>query len=397
MEKKLPEGWEWKRLNDLVQFIYGYPFDSSKFNNEGRGTPLIRIRNLIKDKTDTFFDGEFEETYLVQNGDILIGMDGEFNIVRWGGEEALLNQRICKLDVTSSTLILSYAFRVLKKILKRIEDKTPHVTVKHLSAKQLNSIQIPFPPLETQRKIVAILEKSEETKKLRMQADELADRLLQSVFFEMFGDPVKNPKRFDFAQLKTVYSKEKPGTKCGPFGSALKKHEYVRHGIPVLTMDAICDNKFINKHDLFITKEKYEQLTPYLVEKGDIIISRAGTVGKMCVANPSVCPSIIGTNLIRLSLDFSKIEPIYFTSLMTYCKGRVGRLKSGSDGAYTFMNTGILNNLDIPLPPLALQQKFAQIVEKVEAMRQNQKQSRQEIDNLFNALMQKAFKGELVA
>ncbi len=213
----------------------------------------------------------------------------------------------------------------------------------------------------------------------------------------MFGDPVKNPKRFDFAQLKTVYSKEKPGTKCGPFGSALKKHEYVRHGIPVLTMDAICDNKFINKHDLFITKEKYEQLTPYLVEKGDIIISRAGTVGKMCVANPSVYPSIIGTNLIRLSLDFSKIEPIYFTSLMTYCKGRVGRLKSGSDGAYTFMNTGILNNLDIPLPPLALQQKFAQIVEKVEAMRQNQKQSRQEIDNLFNALMQKAFKGELVA
>ena len=387
MGGKLPEGWGIKQFLECIEKEASsnkLKIPKSEFQNKGE-YPII-------DQGTEYIAGYTDNPLKVYKGELPVIIFGDHTrIFKFVGFPFSLGADGTKVLVPKKDLLYPKYFYFFLHRLK-IES---HGYSRHY--KFLKEKQIVIPPLQTQKKIVSILEKADETKKLRMQADELTNQLLQSVFLEMFGDPVKNPKEFDFVQLKTVYSKEKLGTKCGPFGSALKKHEYVRHGIPVLTMDAICENKFINKHDLFITKEKYEQLTPYLVEKRDIIISRAGTVGKMCVANPSVHPSIIGTNLIRLSLDFSKIEPIYFTSLMTYCKGRVGRLKSGSDGAYTFMNTGILNNLDIPLPPLALQQKFAQIVEKVEAMRQNQKQSQQEINNLFNALIQKAFKGELVA
>lgn len=241
---ELPEGWEWKRLGDVAQFIYGYPFDSSKFNDEGRGTPLIRIRNLTDSKTETYYDGEFDKSYIIKNGDILIGMDGEFNIVRWIGKDALLNQRVCKLDITSEKLLPNFAYRTLVIILKRIEDKTPYVTVKHLSAKQLNSIQIPLPPLPTQRRIVSILEKAEETKQLRAQADELTDRLLENVFLEMFYKNNPDYNNWELVSFQNLASPEKGSMRTGPFGSNLKHSEFVNSGVSVLGIDNVVNNRF---------------------------------------------------------------------------------------------------------------------------------------------------------
>jgi len=166
--------------------------------------------------------------------------------------------------------------------------------------------------------------------------------------------------------------------------------------VPVWTIYNIAENQIIKNGCLFITEEKYQKLKAYSVDEGDVLISRAGTVGKMCVVNSIDYPSIISTNLIRLSLNPSKIEALYFTSLMTYFKCKIGRLKTGEDGAYTFMNTGILNDLRIPLPPFELQRSFTKIVEQVEKIKKPQQQSALEINNLFDALVQKTFSGELV-
>lgn len=103
MENKLPEGWEWNKLSELANFFYGGAFESSYFNEDGKGVKIIRIRNLKQGFTETYYAGEYDESYLVQNSDILIGMDGEFNIVKWTGEPALLNQRVCKLIVKSES------------------------------------------------------------------------------------------------------------------------------------------------------------------------------------------------------------------------------------------------------------------------------------------------------
>lgn len=259
----------------------------------------------------------------------------------------------------------------------------------------IQKLTIPLPPLDDQKRIAHLLGKVEGLIARRKQHLQQLDELLKSVFLEMFGDPITNPHKFPIRKLTEFYINPKDGTKCGPFGSALKKDELVSEGIPVWNMDNIdASSRMSLPFRMWITREKYNELISYSVNDGDIIISRAGTVGKMCVARMNDEPSIISTNLIRLRLG-KELLPIYFVSLMTYCKGKIGRLKTGPDGAFTHMNTGILDTLEFPYPSPDLQNKFATLVTKVESLKSRYQSSFSNLENLYGALSQKAFKGEL--
>ena len=218
--------------------------------------------------------------------------------------------------------------------------------------------QIPLPPLPDQRRIAAILDAADALRAKRRAALAKLDALGRAVFLEMFGEVGRNTKGWRTAKLSTCFAKDREGTKCGPFGSALKREEYVDRGIPVWTMDNIQGFGFIPETALFITEDKYNQLSAYKAVTGDIIISRAGTVGKMCVVDTEESRAIISTNLIRLSLNEQVLDPYYFISLMQIAEGKLGRLQTGSDGAYTFMNTGILRELTIPIPAINKQREY---------------------------------------
>lgn len=255
--------------------------------------------------------------------------------------------------------------------------------------------EMPLPPLDDQIRIAHLLGKVEGLLAQRKQHLQQLDDLLKSVFLEMFGDPILNPHGFPVRKLSEFYVNPKEGTKCGPFGSALKKEELVDAGVPVWNMDNIAsDGRMALPFRMWITADKYDELATYAVKDGDIIVSRAGTVGKMCVARTNEQPAIISTNLIRVRLG-DGLRPLHFVSLMLYCKGRVGRLKTGADGAFTHMNTGVLDSLEFPYPPIELQAQFAAIVEKVEALKSRYQQSLTDLEALYGALSQQAFKGEL--
>ena len=263
-----------------------------------------------------------------------------------------------------------------------------------VNATTLKSLQVPLPPIREQRRIAEILDKADELRAKRRAALAQLDTLTQSIFLDMFGDPLINPKGFPIKTLADCYVSEHEGTRCGPFGSALKKSELVDSGIPVWNMDNIDPSgRPALPFRMWITKSKYRQLEAYAVFDGDVIISRAGTVGKMCVAKSDYAASIVSTNLIRVRFG-PNLLPIYFVSLMTYCKGRVGRLKTGPDGAFTHMNTGILDGLKFPYPPLDLQQRFAEILDSIEEQRARQLAHLTELEGLFVCLQQRAFRGE---
>ncbi len=179
--------WQEAPLGDLIDVLSGFAFKSSKFNSEGDGLPLVRIRDVVPGQTSTYFDGPFDERFLVKDRDILIGMDGEFNRARWRGGEALLNQRVCKVTPKKGKLHEPYLFYVLPRVLKEIEDRTPFVTVKHLSAKGLKESQIPFPPLEEQKRIAAILDQADALRRLRQRAVSALEKMKTSVFHQMFS------------------------------------------------------------------------------------------------------------------------------------------------------------------------------------------------------------------
>ncbi|MFU8832397.1 MAG: restriction endonuclease subunit S, partial [Wenzhouxiangella sp.] len=256
-------------------------------------------------------------------------------------------------------------------------------------------LKLPCPPIPEQKRIAAILDAADALRAKRRETLAQLDTLLQSTFLEMFGDPVINPKGFPVVELSRFYLNGKEGTKCEPFGSALKKGEITESGVSVWNMDNIDPSgRMALPFRMWITEQKFRQLEAYAVKDGDIIISRAGTVGKMCVAKTGKTPSIISTNLIRVRLG-PDLLPIYFVSLMTYCKGRVGRLKTGPDGAFTHMSTGILDKLKFPYPPLELQQRFATIVQSVEQQKSRLRAHLDELDTLFASLQARAFAGDL--
>jgi len=148
--------WPMVELGEVAECINGFAFKSDRFN-ETEGFPIIRIRDIKPNRTTTRYTGTYDTKYIVHNGDLIIGMDGEFNSIIWAGGEALLNQRVCRLHSFEGCL-KEFVALLLPKALKEIESKTYAVTVKHISAKQILGIQIPLPPLATQQAIVAEIE-----------------------------------------------------------------------------------------------------------------------------------------------------------------------------------------------------------------------------------------------
>src|SRR4051794_30105312 len=90
------ESWEEVKLKDVVIVQNGFAFKSDCFNNIGEGMPLVRIRDIMNGETETYYRGEYPESYVITKEDLLIGMDGDFNSALWKGRDALLNQRVCR-------------------------------------------------------------------------------------------------------------------------------------------------------------------------------------------------------------------------------------------------------------------------------------------------------------
>jgi len=290
---------------------------------------------------------------------------------------------------------LFYFLRLPETRQQAARNMTGSAGQKRVPAGFLESLEVPLPPVSEQRRIAGQLEQADRLRRTRRYALELSNTFLPAAFLQLFGDPATNPVGFPMETVSTMFSKQRAGTKCGPFGSALKNHEYVPQGIPVWTMENVGQNEFREKGCLYITPAKFQELEAYHARNGDILISRAGTVGRMAIVETRHPRSIIHTNIIRLSLDSSRCLPVYFTVLMTFFAARVGRLKSGQEDAYTFMNTGRLAELRIPLPPLPLQQQFATLVARHERLRAVQRESLRQAEHLFQSLLHRAFTSDL--
>ncbi len=152
--------WKLRRLGDLLEVQNGYAFDSKEFNSSD-GMPLIRIRSLKTGvEKETRFSGNYDHKYVVNAGDLLIGMDGEFGCYAWKGEPALLNQRVCRLQGFDHNLVPRFLLYGVNSYLKAIEDVTGFTTVKHISSKQILDIDFPLPPLPDQQRIVTLLDEA---------------------------------------------------------------------------------------------------------------------------------------------------------------------------------------------------------------------------------------------
>lgn len=155
----VPKHWKILRGKYVLNILSGFPFDSQKFEFEDNGVymPLIRIRDINCSSTEVYYSGSYPIESVVKTGEVLIGMDGDFNISKWKGTNALLNQRVCKLREDSS-MNTHYAFYMLSSPLKAINSVTYATTVKHLSVYDIYNVFIPVPPIPEQAAIASYLD-----------------------------------------------------------------------------------------------------------------------------------------------------------------------------------------------------------------------------------------------
>lgn len=179
----LPEGWERKKLCEITEVQYGYAFDGSKFNSNGKGTPIIRIRNIPDSSTGDYTTEEAGDQYIVNNGDIVVGMDGQFHINSWAGDSAYLVQRVCSFRPKKS-IMKGFLLQAIYEPIKFFEKTVVGATVAHLGKKHIDSIELLLGPDELYAPFQTMFEKRQILMNQIVILKEARDRILLKLMTE---------------------------------------------------------------------------------------------------------------------------------------------------------------------------------------------------------------------
>lgn len=370
-------------LKEICKVQCGFAFDSKKFTEDDSFSPLIRIRDVKRGFTQTYYTGEFSSEYIVHKGDLLVGMDGEFNIARWNSEDALLNQRVCRI-IANSNVNEEYLRFYLKRALKLIESKTSFVTVKHLSAKELNGLKLNLPCMENQQRISKQLSILELVIRKNKKVLELFDELVKARFVEMFGDPIENQKDWEVVKIRDIvtdvrYGTSKPAVEGG-------RYPYLR--MNNLTVDGgldLSDLKYIDIPDNEIEK--------CVVRKGDILFNRTNSIdliGKTAVFN-LLDDMVIAGYIIRIRLNDQILPDVFsqYMNLETMKKILRGMAKGAVNQAN--INAQELQSIKVYIPDMELQRQYVEFKEEIDKSRSRIQKSLEASQELFDSLMQEYF------
>ena len=351
---------EWKKLVAVSDVLYGYPFESSQFSEDSTYMPLIRIRDVKPAKASTYYSGEFNEAYRIKKGDILVGMDGEFNLGKWDDRDGLLNQRVLKLKGKDGYSIDGYLFHYMGPVFKKIEKETAGGSVKHLSAKVINSILIPIPSLEEQTRIVGILDTF--TSAIDNLKEQIAQRRKQ---YEYYRDQLLDLEGKPGVEMKTL------GEVCeisGDYGLSAPSKPY--DGVRYLRITDITDSGGLNNE--YVSADLKEDAGKEPLVDGDILFARTGaTVGKTLVYRSNFGKCLFAGYLIRYRARKQVVFPQYLFHFTHSTKYYNWVSASLAVGAQPNISAQRYNQLQFPLPPLSEQQRIVSILDTFEASIQN--------------------------
>lgn len=314
-------------------------------------------------------------------------MDGEFNAGIWRGEDALLNQRVCKVKPLP-TLDFDYLRFILPTKLKQIEDRTPFATVKHISVSQIKDIEIPFPPLEEQKRIAAILDRADAIRRKRKEAIALTEELLRSTFLDMFGDPVTNPKGWNSTTLGKLINFITSGSR------GWAKY-YSETGRLFLRIQNVKDGQLLLNDTAFVEPPDCAETRRTLVKQGDVIISITADLGRTAVIPSGLPPAHINQHLALVRVDQDQIEPSYLAAFLSSVGGQIQFERLNREGVKAGLNFDDIKSLNILVPPRNKQKEYLKLRDKHSKISQEYTEVVDRSENLFNSLLQKAFRGEL--
>ena len=369
----MKEGWEVKKLGEVCEILDSLRKPVTKKDRREGIYPYYGASG-IQDYVDSYiFDGRY----------LLVGEDG----AKWGASDKSAYIIEGKSWVNNHAHILKVNSIINDKLLEYylvFKDLSEYITgaiVPKLTQQALRSIPIPIPPLPEQSRIVEELDLlSNIIEKKRQQLSEL-DNLAQSIFYDMFGDPVTNEKGWEVKTIEEV---------CldiirGPFGSALKKEYFVPKGLDTYK---VYEQKHAIQKDVslgayYISSDRYQSMMRFTVYENDIIMSCSGTIGEMFIIPHNAEVGIINQALLLFRLS-NVVDKTFFLNVMNSVKSS---METRGAGIQNIGSVKYIKQIDVACPPLSLQQLFAQKIEAIEKQKALIKQSIAETEELFNSRM----------
>ncbi|MCU7247885.1 restriction endonuclease subunit S [Pseudomonas koreensis] len=359
-------------IGTQLKLTSGFPFPSSDFSNEG--FPLIRIRDVLTSQTETYYKGLYSPGYIIKKGDILVGMDGEFHVAKWQGVEALLNQRVLKVELHNESLVvLDFLFHWLGPFIKKVNDITAATTVKHLSTKDLTKAKAFLPEIEAQKKIAAILTATdiaiEKTEVLIGKYQQIKAGLMHDLFTRgVLPNGQLRPPREQAAELyqETAIGwipKEWDLKRCADLckricvGIVIQPTQYyVEEGVPAFRSANVREDGIDPINFVYISTTSNQLLAKSQVKAGDIVSVRTGYPGTSAV----IPPEFQGANCIDIliSTPGEQVSSEYLCDWInsSFGKGQVLRQQGGM--AQQHFNVGEMRELLVALPSLDEQMKI---------------------------------------
>ena len=248
--------------------------------------------------------------------------------------------------------------------------------------------EIPLPPLEEQKRIAAILDKADRIRRRRQEAIRLTEELGRSIFLDMFGDPVTNPKGWEVVKLENLLDFMTSGSR------GWAKY-YTEKGKIFLRIQNVKNGQLILEDVAFVDPPNNAEGMRTRVKEGDVLVSITADLGRTAVIPKNMEEAYINQHLVILRLKQDRLSPTYLSSFISSEGGQRQLSKLDREGVKSGLNFSDLKGLSIVFPPMKEQRKYEKTYTMQLNQLSNQKRALEESENLFNSLLQRAFRGEL--
>ena len=376
------------KLGDIACFSQGIQVAIDKqYNKIEEGyVRFLRIIDYTQNKDEIRYIDNPGERYLVNNNDVVMIRYGDAGKVVKGYEGAIANN-LFKICIDEKLIIREYLYYYLSQenIYKQLTNSQQKTGLPAVNFKTVSEIKIVYPEsIAIQKNIVKILDKAQELIDKRKEQIESLDELVKSKFIEMFGDPITNRKGWNTAKLGDICTISRGG-------SPRPIDKFLGGPIPWIKIgDATKgDDIYLYKTKEGIIEEGVKKSR--LIKKGGLIFANCGvSLGFARILKIDGC---IHDGWLAFE-DFDKyLDKIFFLKSLNYCTEYFR--KTAPDGTQPNLNTSIMREYIQILPPMELQQQFTKFIEQVDKLKFEMEKSLKELEDNFNSLMQKAFKGEL--
>lgn len=256
----------------------------------------------------------------------------------------------------------------------------------------LREHEIPLPSLDVQRRIVTVLDRADALRTKRRQFFERLPSLTQSFYIDLFGDPFENPKDWKTCELGDVVEQ-------GPRNGLYRPQDDYGSGTPIIRIDSFYGGEIVDPENLKRVEIDDETRQKYLVKEGDILINRVNSreyLGKSALVRDLPEPTVFESNMMRLRLDRDLIEPGYLIGLLQqeYINRQIQTAAKDAVNQSS-INQSDVKEFEIRVPPLELQRKYVELRNRIRGTQKRAKRHQKRVDDLFNALLYRAFRGEL--